>query len=301
MDIVFFGTHNFAATILEGLLNSPVINIKKVITQPDKPVGRRQELRACPVKILAQKYGLEVEQPVNLKNYDLKIKNYDLNIVVDYGHIIPRFVIETPKFGSVNIHPSLLPKYRGPSPIQTALMNGDIQTGVTIMLVDEKMDHGPILAQESLQIDSDDNYHNLSQKLAEKAKESLLQAITKYLAGEIKLQPQDDSQATYCQMLDRADGLVDFNKTAVEIYNQYRGLTPWPGIYMSVQGQRIKLLKITLADKKINSGKIIFIKDKIYIGARDGSIEALELQLEGKKAMDAKSFINGYGYLENHQ
>lgn len=300
-SIVFFGTHNFAATILQGLLDSPLVDIKQVITRPDKPAGRKKELQACPVKILAQKYGLAIEQPISLKNYALPIKNYDLNIVVDYSHIIPVSIINKPKFGSINIHPSLLPKYRGPSPIQTALINGDVRIGVTIMLIDEKMDHGPILAQTVVKINPEDDYPALSQKLAARAKELLLQALPDYVDGKIKPKFQNHSQASFCQMLDRVDGLVDYNKTAAQIYNQYRGLMPWPGIYITIQNQRIKLLKIIPADRKIEPGKIIFIKDKVYFGVKGGSIEALELQPAGKKAMDAKSFINGYRHLNDQQ
>lgn len=294
MDIVFFGTHNFAAVILQGLIDNPVVNIKKVITQPDKPAGRRQKARASEIKILARKYKLKIEQPADFKNYDLKIKNYDLNIVVDYGRIIPAYIIERPRFGSINIHPSLLPKYRGPSPIQTALMKGDKETGVTIMLIDEKMDHGPILAQEAVKIDSHDNYLTLSRKLSRKASGLLTGAIPKYIAGKLKAKPQNHILATYCKMLDRDSGLLDFNKKAGEIYNLHRALNPWPGIWTKGQGKRLKFLKIGVASKKIPPAVIFFHEGHIFVGCNDKSIEIMELQPEGGKPMTASSFINGH-------
>jgi len=144
ISINFFGTHNFAAGILQAIIDSGLFEIKTIFTAPDKPAGRHQEIHKSAVKILAEKYGLPTEQPVTLMNYELRIKNYELNVVCDYGLIIPKKILGAPKFGSINVHPSLLPKYRGASPIQSVLLNGETATGVTIMLMDEKMDHGPI-------------------------------------------------------------------------------------------------------------------------------------------------------------
>ena len=273
---------------------------------PDRPVGRKQELQSSPVKIFAEKYGLKIEQPITLKNYELEIRNYGLNVVVDYGMLIPQNIIDAPKFGTINVHPSLLPKYRGPSPIQSALMNGEKETGVSIMLIDAKMDHGPILTKKTIQIDKDDTYPVLAKKLAGMASTMLIEAIESYVAGKIISQPQNDKLATFCQFLTREDGRVNFNKTAPEIYNQYRGLAPWPGVYVEIKNEklkmknyRLKLLKIITSDKMIDVGKMAFDKDKIFIGCNDGAIEVLELQLEGKKAMSAKDFINGNKQLNN--
>ncbi|MFH1292067.1 MAG: methionyl-tRNA formyltransferase [bacterium] len=292
IKIIFFGTHEFASVILKGLIEDPLIDIKKVVTQPDRPAGRKKNLQKTPVKILSEKYGLIVDQPDKLKNYNLD--NADLNIVADYGMIIPQKILDAPKHGSINVHPSLLPKYRGPSPIQTALLNGETESGVSIMLMDDKMDHGPILAQQSLVIEADDTYPLLSKKMAEKAIKMLLPVISKWINGEIQVKVQDDAQASLCHMLSRDHGQVDFNRSAQEIYNQYRALLPWPGIWTELDGKRLKLLKIRIADKNIKQGEFDFTDGHFYIGCNSNSIEILELQPEGKKSMTAKNFINGY-------
>jgi methionyl-tRNA formyltransferase len=306
INIVFFGTNNFATIILQGLIDSPFIEIAKVVTMPDKPVGRKKQLQSSPVKLLALEHDLKIDQPEKLKNYDIGNSDYELNIIVDYGMIIPQNIIDTPKFGSINIHPSLLPKYRGPSPIQSVLIDGQTETGISIMLIDKEMDHGPILAQESFEIDKDDTYPELSKKLAKKAVEMLLTAISDYTDDKIKPKNQDHDQATFCKMLTRESGIINFDKTAQEIYNQYRGLIPWPGIYTKIKNEelkiknlRLKLLDIKPSNKKIDQRKIVFEDDKIFIGYKDSSIEVLELQLEGKKPATAKNFINGNTNLHN--
>ncbi len=305
ISIIFFGTGDFATVILQGLINNPLVKVELVITQPDKPVGRKQELQLPPVKLLAQKHGLQIEQPEKLQrslvgaNLLGMTKKIDLNIVVDYGLLIPQNIIDIPKHGSINIHPSLLPLYRGPSPIQSVLINGESQTGVSIMLIDAKMDHGPILAQKTLNIEPDDTYTTLHAKAAKMASEMLLNTIPAYVDGKISPKPQDDKKATFCKILKREDGLVDFNKTAQEIYNQYRGLTPWPGIYIEVKNQRLKLLRIKPSEAKIENKIVVYKDEKIFIGCNSGCIEILELQMEGKKPMKAKDFINGYKQLNN--
>ena len=159
IKINFFGTHQFATTILQGLIDSPFIKIAKVITMPDKPVGRKKELQSSPVKILALEHDLKIDQPEKLKDYNIGDSEYGLNVIVDYGMIIPQNIIDTPKFGSINVHPSLLPKYRGPSPIQSVLIDGQTKTGISIMLIDKEMDHGPILAQFSYLLYINSGYH----------------------------------------------------------------------------------------------------------------------------------------------
>ena len=294
ISIIFFGTHEFAATILEGLINNPLFDITLVITQPDRPVGRTQQLEPSPVKLLAQKRGLTIVQPENLKNYELGVMDYELGITAQYGSIIPSNILKLPKYGLVNIHTSLLPKYRGASPIQSALINGETKTGVTIMLMDEGMDTGPILLQKEITIEPNDTYETLDTKLAQLGFTALVETVPKYIADEIKPIPQDNSQATTCKKLSRDDGKIDWNKTAEEIYNLYRGLTPWPGVWTVFNGKRLKLLTIKPFAKTIQAGKVVVENGKIYIGCGTGAIEALELQLEGKKAMDARAFLNGF-------
>lgn len=292
--VLFFGTENFAAAILAALLDNKNFEVAGVVTAPDRPVGRHQTLQKSPVKLLAEAHGLKVEQPEKLKNSDLKFPISDLNVVCDYGLIIPKTILDTPKFGSINVHPSLLPKYRGPSPIQTALINGDKETGVTIMLMDEKMDHGPILVQKTVLISPDDTYPLLGNKLAKEAQILLLKTLLEWVKGQITPQTQDEAQATICHIFKREDGLLDLNKTALEIYNQFRGLTPWPGVWFNWQGKRVKLLLIKPANLKAPQKEFMGVSGKLFLGCADGSLEVLELQVEGKKTMNAKEFMNGY-------
>lgn len=298
ISIVFFGTHQFAETILKTLLDSGLFDIQLVITMPDKPAGRHQEIQSSAVKSLAQKYNLKIEQPSNLKNFSVQGESGrmtgQLNVVVDYGVIIPQNIIDAPEFGTINIHPSLLPKYRGASPIQSVLMNGETNTGVTIMQMDKEMDHGPILSQEKTVIASDDTYTTLYEKLAVQAGRLLIETIPLYINNKIKPQTQNHEEATFTKILSREDGKIDFTeKTADEIYNSYRGLTPWPGIFTIWNEKRLKLIKIIPAEKKLKAGEIESENNRLFWGCKTGSVEILELQLEGKKPMDARSFING--------
>ncbi len=291
---VFFGTHDFAATILQGLLDSNIVSVETVFTQPDRKTGRKQIVEESPVKKLAKKYNLKIEQPESLNNFQFPISNFQLGIVAQYGLIIPKKIIDSFPKGMINVHGSLLPKYRGASPIQAALVNGETETGVTIMEMDEKMDHGPILSQAKLKIDTDDTYTTLAYKMAAEGLILLLNTLPEWINSKLKAQPQDESQATFTKLLTKEDGLVDFNKTNNEIYNQWRGLTPWPGVWMTWKEKRLKLLKINKSDKTIPAGELFSENKKIFIGCGHGSIEVLELQLEGKSAMDAATFLNGY-------
>lgn len=292
--LAFFGTQEFGKGILEALIKSSDFEIVAVFTQPDRPVGRKQEVQKSPVKILAEDHSLKIYQPESLKNYAMPDLGADLNVVCQYGLIIPQAVLDSAKRGSINIHTSLLPKYRGASPIQSAILNGEKETGVTIMLMDSKMDHGPILAQEKVVIAPDDNYLTLSDKMLPVACELLLKTIREYLAGDIAPQEQNHEQATLCKMFDREDGKADFTKSAVEIYNQFRGLYAWPGIFTFFENKRIKLLNIKPVEKKLQPGKFVAENGRLFIGCAVNSIEVFELQIEGKKPMDAKAFINGY-------
>ena len=199
ISTVFFGTHDFAATILEGLIDNPLFDIKLVITQPDRPVGRKKEMQAPPTKIVAEKYNIPIQQPTSLKTYNLKPKTYDLSIVVQYGLLIPPNILNIPKHGTLNTHTSLLPKYRGASPIQSALINGDKKTGVTIMLMDEGLDSGPIILQKETKILPNETYLELDKKLSKISLEALVESIPKYISGNLKPKEQDKSKATFCK------------------------------------------------------------------------------------------------------
>lgn len=277
LKIIFLGTPEFGTVVLEGLIKAdfkPVL----VITEPDKPVGRKQILTPAPVKLIAQKYNIPVGYSVsNINMGDLKL---DLGIVAAYGQIIPKKILEIPKYGFLNVHPSLLPKYRGPSPIQSAILNGDAETGVTIMLIDEKIDHGHMAASIRYPVDRDETYKTLSQKLAKLGAELLTKTISDWVAGKINPLPQDEAEATYTKLLKREDGLIDWKKPIDYIDRQVRALNPWPGTYMVYKNtlptgrqEKLKILKTEVADNKL------LIK---------------EVQLEGKKPMSFADFQRGH-------
>lgn len=251
-------------------------------------------MKAPPVKVLAQKHGITVEQPDSLKAFTLNPNTYTLGITAQYGGLIPKHILDSFKSGMLNVHTSLLPKYRGASPIQHALMNGDRETGVTIMLMNEGLDTGPILLQKTLIIDPNDTYEALDKKLAVLGREALLETVPKYVGGELKPTAQDDTQATTCKKLSRDDGRIDWNKSSGEIYNQYRGLTPWPGIWTLLKDKRLKLLRVIPAKETIEPGNARVDDGRLFIGCGAGSIEVTELQLEGKNAMSAAEFVRGY-------
>ena len=230
----------------------------------------------------------------------LHATGYALGIVAQYGLIIPKKIIDAFPNGMINVHGSLLPKYRGASPIQAALVSGEKETGITIISMDEKMDHGPILSQAKTAIDMDDIYTTLAPKLAAEGLILLLNTIPEWLSGNIKVLPQDESLATFTKLLNKEDGLVDFRKTNEEIYNQYRGLTPWPGIWTVWNNKRLKLLKIKKSEKTLPPGQVNAEELRLFIGCGEKSIEVLELQPEGKNPMDAKIFLSGYSSINGY-
>jgi len=292
--IAFFGTHTFGASILKALHENEYTDVTLVVTQPDRAVGRKQELQPPPVKLCAQQLGLTVDQPESLKRISLE-QDFDLFVVAQYGLLIPEHVLEYPKHGTINVHTSLLPKYRGASPIQQAILNGDKTTGVTIMRMDEGLDTGPILIQKEINIDPDETYLELDAKLAKEAEILLKLSISGIISGEIKPTPQDSTKATTCSKISKEDGHINWSDSTQNIYNRFRAFTPWPGIWTTINGKRLKLLSIRPSELVCPSGKMVMENGTLYIGTHDASILVSELQLEGKKPMDAASFINGYG------
>jgi methionyl-tRNA formyltransferase len=251
--IVFFGTPEFSVKILEALQKANLTPVL-VITAPDKPRGRKLKLSPSPVKEWAQKHNIPAEH-----NYDnLKSTGADLFIVASFGKILPKEILEIPKYGTLNVHPSLLPKLRGASPIQTAILNGEKETGVTIMLMNEKMDEGDILTNNKLPITTSISFEKLEEKLAELGGELLVETIPKWLAGGIKPQPQDHSQATYSKLIKKSDGEIDWNEPAEIIERKIRAFTPWPSAYTFVNGKRIIITKAKLDEK--NALKIERVK-----------------------------------------
>ncbi len=294
IKIAFFGTHEFGVTILESLTTDDRFSVDLVITQPDKPVGRKQILTSSPVKLAAEKLGIKIEQPETLKDFHLEKDTFDVAVTAQYGLLIPSHLFTETKHGFINVHTSLLPKYRGASPIQTALINGETETGVTIMIMDAGMDTGDILSQEKITISSDETYPELDTRLAKIGSTLLLKTVLEYIEGKIIPQKQDESKVTLCKKLSRDDGKIDWNKTTEEIYNLYRGTTPWPGIWTTLNGERVKLLEIKPAHEKLDPGYIRCEENTILVGTRDGSIKIEKIQFEGKQSLDVNACLAGY-------
>lgn len=306
MKVIFMGTPYFAAPSLETLINSSDFKPIAVVTAPDKPIGRKQELTSSPIKALSQKNNILILQPEKVKNEEFaeQIKNLrpDLIVVTAYGKIIPKYILDIPGYGCVNVHASMLPKYRGPAPIQAAILQEDKTTGITIMLMDEKMDTGPIISQREIAIDSLETLETLQNKLSKSGAELLIETLPRYISGELKPQPQDDSLATYCQMITRDNGKIIWNKTSEETEHQIRAFTPWPGAFTFYHIQPNKRLKIIRAEicnyaaesSDLEYGKVIFNNDKLLIKTGNGWLSILELQLEGGRPISAQEFINGY-------
>ncbi len=291
---IFFGTHDFAARILQGLIDNPLLSVGLVISRPDEPVGRKQIVQKTPVKILAEKFGIPVEQPESLKDYGLRTTDYGLGITAQYGGLIPKHILEAPTHGILNVHTSLLPKYRGASPVQSAIMNGEKETGITIMKMDEGLDTGPILLQKKIPIGEHTTAPELEKMLAALGVEALIEAIPPYLNGTLLPKEQDHPSATTCQKLTREDGRIDWRRGVRDIYNQYRGLLPWPGVWTMWNGKRIKLISLRPAHHVSSPGAFSFLDDHLYIGCADGSVEIMTIQLEGKREMPAEEFVRGH-------
>jgi methionyl-tRNA formyltransferase len=293
--IIFIGTSQFAVPALENLIKNDY-NIISVITAPDKPVGRKQTITPLPVKQTALKYKLPILQPEKISEISSKIATLapDLIIVAAYGQLISKSILDIPRLGCLNLHPSLLPKYRGPSPIQTAILNGDKTTGVTIILMDEKIDHGPIISQKEITIASDENYQTLEKKLAETAADFLIEILPRYIQGEIKPQTQDESKASYTKTLTRQDGQIDWSKSAQEIERMVRAFYPWPGAWTYFNSQRVKILKAKAIEKK----EIVDAKKELILPTGEGFLLIEILQPAGKKPMTGQEFFRGHPKME---
>ncbi|OGY42428.1 MAG: methionyl-tRNA formyltransferase [Candidatus Buchananbacteria bacterium RBG_13_36_9] len=296
--IIFMGTPDFGAPVFLALIDK--FNIVAAVTQPDKKVGRKQEITQSPIKKIALKNKIEVLQPEKVRDnaeFIQRVKSLqpDLIIVVAYGFILPKEILEIPKFGAINIHASLLPKYRGASPIQTAILNGDKETGISIILIDDKMDHGPLLEQRTITINDNDNFESLHDKLAQLGADLLLDTLPKYISGEIKPVSQKESQATYCQLIKKEDGKIDWSKPAEEIERQIKSYTPWPGAFTFWEGKQLKFIKaLVIKAQNQNIGEVFKINEGIGVKCGKDALEVLELQLESKKPMNVKEFLNGY-------
>lgn len=300
MRIVFFGTDGVAVPVLRVLAQNH--EVAAVVTTPDAPVGRKQVLTASEVALLAVELGIPLFKPGRLKgdaDFEAGLRNVQAEafVVAVYGKIIPESILQVPALGSINIHPSLLPLYRGPAPIRTPLLRGDTETGVSIMLMDAEMDHGPLLAQQRVPIDLDDTNVTLTEKLGALSGPLLLDALAGYTAGTIAPLPQNHDKATFTHFVKKEDGRIDWNKSAQDIYNMWRAYQPWPGIFTTWNGKLLKITSCSIVEnreQRIESSKPGMVLDGgVVICGQNTYLQILTLQPEGKQVMDIQSFLNG--------
>lgn len=296
MNIIFMGTPDFAVPTLKALCNSEH-NVQAVFTQPDKPIGRKQVLTPPDVKICAEKHNIPVYQPTTLKDdtafKQIKDINPDVIVVVAYGKLLPKNILDIPKYGCINVHGSLLPKYRGASPIQHAVLNGDKVTGVTTMYMGEGLDTGDILLTSETEIGENETSAELFDRLSLLGADLLLETLNKVQSGSINPIKQDESKATYTKMIDKSMCPINWSKTNFEIHNQVRGLQTWPVATSVINEMNVKIHSTLLCDKTGAPGEIINT-EPLTVACGSGSLIIKELQLNGKKRMDSKSFLLGH-------
>ncbi len=295
MNIIFMGTPDFAVPTLEKLIASQH-TVSAVYTQPDKPRGRKMVLTPPEVKVVALENNIPVYQPTTFKDEqvmaELSSLNPDVIVVAAYGKLLPKAVLDLPKYGCVNVHGSLLPKYRGAAPIQRAVLDGEKVTGVTTMQMAEGLDTGDMLLTYETEILPDETSGELFDRLALAGADLLLETLTALESGTVTHKKQDDSLSTYAKMIDKSMCPIDFTKTAQQVHNQVRGLKPWPVATAEINGKRLKIHKTAVSSLKGNAGEVVSL-NPLTVACQDYSVEILELQPEGKKAMDYKAYLAG--------
>jgi methionyl-tRNA formyltransferase len=303
MRVVFLGTPEFAVPSLQALASHH--QVVAVFTQPDRPKGRGNKIIESPVKMAARALSIPIHQPERIRKPPVSelLASFGANlmVVVGYGQIIPQNIIDLPQHGILNVHASLLPKYRGAAPIQWTIANGDRETGVTIMQIDAGLDTGDILLTRSLAIGQDETAPQLSARLAGSGAELLLEAISRIEAGTIERHKQDDARATIAPVLKKEDGLIYWSRSAREISNRLRGFAPWPGAYTSFRGNQLLVLHARPTEiSGLVPGRVNVSKRTLLVGCgEDTSLELLEVQPAGKGRMTAEAFLNGYRPGEN--
>ena len=299
LKLVFCGTPAFAVPTLEKLVEARFA-VPLVVTQPDRPKGRGMELAFSPVKQAALRLGLHVGQPDTIKNNQefraqLTALAPDAVIVVGYGRIIPQWMIDLPRLGNLNLHASLLPKYRGAAPIQWAIARGENVTGVTTMRIDAGLDTGDILLQQEVPIAPDDTAVSLAPRMAAIGADLMVETLKGLQTGTIHPRPQNHARATLAPILKKEDGLIDFQLTAQEILNRLRGFQPWPGAYTSFRGKNLHIWAARPVEHTVAPAEVVAEGDRLIVGCGQGSaLQLLELQLEGKKRMPAIDFVHGH-------
>ena len=302
LRVVFMGTPAFAVPALRALVVRGHV-VAGVYTQPDRRAGRGQKLTAPPVKIFAEEHGLPVFQPRSLRQdvaaarSELADLAPDVVIVAAYGLFLPDEVLRLPRLGCLNIHPSLLPRHRGPSPVATAILDGDETSGVTIMLLDEGMDTGPILAQRETRISADETAEELTERLFELGSELLVDTLDQWGREQILPTPQNNDDASVTRRLQREDGRIDWSQSADSIARRVRAFTPWPGTFTVWRGKTVKILRGSPVDGALSGtpGTVVRLDDStIAVLTGSGAVEVQSLQMEGRRAMSATEFVQGY-------
>jgi methionyl-tRNA formyltransferase len=298
MRIVFMGTAELSCASLEKLASDKRFSIPAVVTQPDKPKGRELKLAPSPVKVLAGKLNLPVLQPAKARDEKfvsaLRELKPGLIVVVAYGQILPPAILDLPPHGCLNVHTSLLPKYRGAAPIQWAIANGDAETGVTIMKMDAGLDTGPVLSMRRTPIWPEDNSQILHDRLAQLGADLLVETIRDYASGKISPQPQPTEGSCYAAKIKKEDGQIDWNFTSEKIWNRLRAFTPWPGAFTVFNGKLLKIWKAEVFEKSGSAGAVLSAdKTGIVVGCGKNALRILELQREGGKRLTAEQFLTG--------
>lgn len=294
LKVVFMGTPVFAVSILEALLEN--VKVLLVVSQPDKEVGRKRVLTPSPVKVCAESHGIEVFTPSKIReDYDrIKEINPDLIVTCAYGQIISKDILDIPRLGCINVHASLLPKYRGGAPIHRSILAGDKETGITIMYMDEGMDSGDMIKKNSIPITDEDTLDTLSNKLAVLGSKLLVETLPSIIDGTNERERQSEEEVSFARVITKADELLDFTKSSKEVYDKIRGLNSSPGAYFLMDGKHIKVYGARIGNSKGGKSQIINIyNDGIGIGTEDGEIVLTEIKPEGKNRISVKDYLNG--------
>jgi methionyl-tRNA formyltransferase len=301
LRVVFMGTPEFACPTLQQLIDRGD-EVVAVVTQPDRPKGRGQKMVPPPVKELAERYGIPVLQPQKVRAAEfvavIKEMNPDVVVVVAFGQILPKAFLEIPRFGCINVHASLLPRYRGAAPLNWCIINGETETGVTTMLMDVGLDTGAMLLKKVTPIDPEEDTRSLHDRLSIVGAEALSETLDLLIAGEIVPEPQDDSLSCYAPMLKKEDGLIDWNKKPAIIKNRVRGMSPWPGAFTWLEGKMVKIYRVRSVDEPQDGtetpGTVLRAdRQGIVVACAGGALIIDELQLEGRKRLPAGDFLAG--------
>ncbi|RNC68108.1 MAG: methionyl-tRNA formyltransferase [Desulfuromonadales bacterium] len=297
LRIIFMGTPEFACPTLHKLIDRGE-EVIAVVTQPDRPKGRGQKLVPPPVKVIAEEHGIPVLQPLKVRAPEviaqIRVLNPDLIVVVAFGQILPQSLLDIPRYGCINIHASLLPRYRGAAPLNWCLVNGETETGITTMQMDAGLDTGDMLLKRAIPIDPDEDAQSLHDRLSLLGAETIDDTLDQLLAGTLTREKQDDTLTCYAPMLKKEDGLIDWSLEPQQIKNLVRGLTPWPGAYTLLDGKTLKLCSVTVGEGSGAPGEILSADKKgISVACGSGSILVTELQLEGRKCLSATDFLAG--------